>query len=146
MRVFATYNIKGGVGKTSTAVNLAYLCAAVGPPHPALGPRPAGRRHVPVPGQAPGQGRWRGLVTGRRPFDDAVKATDFDHLDLLPADFSYRNMDLELDDAKKRTRRLDQLLSAAWPTTTTSPSSTAHRASRWCRRTSCAPPTSCSCR
>ena len=40
-----------------------------------------------------------------------MKATDFDNLDLLPADFSYRNMDLELDDAKKRTRRLDQLLS-----------------------------------
>jgi chromosome partitioning protein len=40
-----------------------------------------------------------------------VKATDFDNLDLLPADFSYRNMDLELDDAKKRTGRLDQLLS-----------------------------------
>ena len=40
-----------------------------------------------------------------------MKATDFDNLDLLPADFSYRNMDLELDDAKKRTHRLDQLLS-----------------------------------
>ena len=39
-----------------------------------------------------------------------MKATDFDNLDLLPADFSYRNMDLDLDDTKKRTRRLDQLL------------------------------------
>ena len=57
------------------------------------------------------KGGGRGLVSGKRPVDDAVKATDFDNLDLLPADFSYRNMDLELDDAKKRTRRLDQLLS-----------------------------------
>ena len=38
-----------------------------------------------------------------------VKATDFDRRDLLPADFSRRNMDLQLDDAKKCTGRLDQV-------------------------------------
>jgi len=30
VRVYATYNTKGEVGKTSTAVNLAYLAAAYG--------------------------------------------------------------------------------------------------------------------
>jgi cellulose biosynthesis protein BcsQ len=30
VRVYATYNIKGGVGKTSTAVNLAHLAARNG--------------------------------------------------------------------------------------------------------------------
>ena len=53
-----------------------------------------------------------GLVSGKRAVDDALKVTDFDDLDLLPADVSYRNMDLELDDVKKRTSRLDQLMSA----------------------------------
>jgi chromosome partitioning protein len=30
MKIFATYNIKGGVGKTSAAVNLAYLAGEAG--------------------------------------------------------------------------------------------------------------------
>ena len=40
----------------------------------------------------------------------AIKGTDIEGLDLLPADFSYRNMDLELDAAKHPTRRLTRVL------------------------------------
>jgi cellulose biosynthesis protein BcsQ len=50
------------------------------------------------------------LVTRRRPIEAALTATDFIGLDLLPANFSYRNLDLELDDTKNPTRRLERLL------------------------------------
>jgi len=68
-----------------------------------------------------------------------------DHLDLLPADFTYRNMDLLLGAAgadKKSTRKLAQLLrplAAEYDHVFL----TARRASRWSRRTSCTPPTCC---
>jgi len=39
-----------------------------------------------------------------------IRGTDYDHLDLLPADFSYRNLDLALDDAKKPAKQLLKLL------------------------------------
>ena len=111
MKVYATYNIKGGVGKTSTAVNLAYLAAASGRRTVLWDLDPQGAATYLFRVRPRVRGGSRGLVSGRRPVDDAVKATDFENLDLLPADFSYRNMDLDLDDAKRRRRRLDELLS-----------------------------------
>ena len=110
MKVLATYNIKGGVGKTSTAVNLAYLAAREGRRTLLwdLDPQAAATFLFRVKAKVKGGGR--GLVTRERPMEDAIKATDFEGLDLLPADFTYRNMDLDLDDTKKRTRRLRQLI------------------------------------
>ena len=110
MKVFATYNIKGGVGKTSTAVNLAYLCAREGRRTLLWDLDPQGAATYMFRVRPRVKGGGHGLVTRKRPIEAALKATDFDNLDLLPADFSYRNMDLDLDDTKKRTRRLGQLL------------------------------------
>ncbi len=110
MRVFATYNIKGGVGKTSTAVNLAYLAARGGDRTLLwdLDPQAAATYLFRIRPRVKGGGR--ALVRGTRSLDDAVKATDFDGLDLLPADFTYRNMDIELDGTKKPVRRIRRLL------------------------------------
>ncbi len=110
MKVLATYNIKGGVGKTSTAVNLAYLAAREGRRTLLwdLDPQAAATYLFRIRARVKGGGH--ALVNRRRPIEAALKATDFDNLDLLPADFRYRNMDLDLDDTKKRTRRLGQLL------------------------------------
>ena len=110
MKVFASYNIKGGVGKTATAVNLAYLAARDGYRVLLwdLDPQAAASFLFRIRPRVKGGGK--ALIQGTRSIDGAIKATDFDNLDLLPADFTYRNLDLILDNAKKPTRKLRRLL------------------------------------
>ncbi len=110
MKVLATYNIKGGVGKTATAVNLAYLAARDGYRVLLwdLDPQAAASFLFRVRPKVKGGGK--ALIAGKRPVDDAIKATDFDGLDLLPADFTYRNLDLHLDSERKSSTRLRSLL------------------------------------
>lgn len=110
MKILATYNIKGGVGKTAAAVNLAHRAASEG--HRVLvwdlDPQGAATFYFRVKPKVKGGGE--ALVQGRRELDRAIKGTDFDNLDLVPADFSYRNLDLLLDEAKKPLGRLGKLL------------------------------------
>jgi len=99
MRIFATYNIKGGVGKTTTAVNLAYLAAESGLRTLLWDLDPQGAASFMFRVKPRVKGGGRALISGKRALDDAIKGTDFDNLDLIPADFTYRNMDLLLDAA-----------------------------------------------
>jgi cellulose biosynthesis protein BcsQ len=110
VRVVAVYNIKGGVGKTATAVNLAYLAAGAGLRTLVwdLDPQGASSFYFRIKPRIKGGGGK--MLRGKTALDDLVKGTDFDNLDLLPADFSYRHMDLVLGDAKKPTLRLLKLL------------------------------------
>jgi chromosome partitioning protein len=110
MKIMATYNIKGGVGKTSAAVNLAHLAARSGYNVLLWDLDPQGAATYLFRVRPKVKGGSRALVEGTRSLDDAIKATDFDGLDLLPADFSYRKMDLQLDEMKRPTRRIRQLL------------------------------------
>jgi cellulose biosynthesis protein BcsQ len=109
-RTLATYNIKGGVGKTSAAVNLAYLAARGGARTLLwdLDPQAASTYLFRVKPKVKGGGRK--LVRGKSDVDGLIKGTDHERLDLLPADFSYRHMDLALDSAKRPTRRLARVL------------------------------------
>jgi chromosome partitioning protein len=97
MRIYATYNIKGGVGKTTTAVNLAYLAADSGLRTVLWDLDPQGAASFMFRVKPKVKGGGRALISGRLTLDDAIKGTDFDNLDLIPADFTYRNMDLLLD-------------------------------------------------
>ena len=110
MTIIATYNIKGGVGKTSTAVNLAFIVAQNNYKTLVWDLDPQGASSYYFRVKAKVKGGSKELIAGNRELDGLIKATDFENLDLLPADFSFRNLDLVLDARKKPTQRLKKLL------------------------------------
>ena len=108
--VLASYNIKGGVGKTSAAVNLAYLAAREGAPTLLWDLDPQGGSTYLLRVKPKVKGGGRRLVQGKTNAAARIKGTDYDGLDLLPADFSYRHMDLHLEGAKRPEQQLDRML------------------------------------
>lgn len=110
MNVLAVYSIKGGVGKTSSAVNLAFNAAHSGYRTLVwdLDPQGASSYYFRVKPKI--KGGSKDLIAGKRELDGLIKGTDFENLDLLPADFSFRNLDLVLDAKKKPTQQLKKLL------------------------------------
>jgi chromosome partitioning protein len=110
MKVLATYSIKGGVGKTTTAVNLAHEAAAAGARVLLWDLDPQGAATFFVRVKASVKGGAERLVSGAGSLEANVRATDDPAVHIVPADFSLRHLDLELDDTKRPTRRLAELL------------------------------------
>ena len=101
MKILATYNIKGGVGKTATAVNLAYLASREGARTLIwdLDPQGAATFYFRIKPRVKG---YKKLLSLQKSLDAVVKGTDFEQLDLVPADFAYRHMDLNLGTTTKK--------------------------------------------
>jgi cellulose biosynthesis protein BcsQ len=110
VKTLATYNIKGGVGKTAAAVNLAYLSARGGRRTLLWDLDPQGAASYLLRVRPHVKGGGKALIRGKRTLDQASKPTEFDNLDLVPADFTYRNLDLVLGETKKPTQRITRLL------------------------------------
>lgn len=110
MKILATYSIKGGVGKTTTAVNLAFLAAAAGFRTLVwdLDPQAAASFFFRIKPKV--RGGSRGLLRRADLLEEAIKGTDFENLDLLPADFSYRHFDRRIEKQEHPRREFQRLL------------------------------------
>lgn len=110
MKTIALYSIKGGVGKTAAAVNLAYICASLSPPALICDLDPQGASSYYFRISASGKYNSDKFLKGNKKIYRNIKATDFENLDMLPSDFSYRNLDIELSDEKNPQKRLKKNL------------------------------------
>lgn len=103
MKIVALYSSKGGVGKTAAAVNLAYTAAA------------CGKKVVLCDMDSQGAASFYFRIKPKKKFSSKkllgghfgkyIRATDFNGLDLLPAHFSFRNLDLALNELGLEERR-----------------------------------------
>ncbi len=110
MSILAVYSIKGGVGKTATAVNLAYLASQEGKKILLCDLDPQGASSFYFRVRPRHKYSAKKLLKGGSHLEDGIRATDYPGLDMLPADFSYRNIDIDLDERKKSSQRLTKVL------------------------------------
>jgi cellulose biosynthesis protein BcsQ len=97
VKVVAVHNFKGGVGKTTTSVHFAFEVARGGERALLwdLDPQGAASYCLRVAPQLDVKGKR--LLRDREALQAAVKGSDYEGLDLLPADFSLRHLDAWLE-------------------------------------------------
>jgi len=101
MNVISFYSMKGGVGKTAASVNIAYLCARQGLRTLLIDLDPQGSSSYYFRIKPTLKHSSKTLLRGGKKILKHVRGSNYENLDLLPADMSYRNLDLALDDLKK---------------------------------------------
>src|SRR4051794_32543719 len=110
MKCLAGWSIKGGVGKTSAAVNLAYLAARENRRTLLWDLDPQGAATYLFQVKDKVKGGSAGLVRARGELPERIRSTAVPRLDVLPASLRLRDLDLALDAVKHPTERLGRLL------------------------------------
>lgn len=110
MAVLAIFSNKGGVGKTTAAVNLAYLAAQSGVRTLICDLDAQSSATFYLRARSELQGSAKGFAKGGKTVLRSIQSTAYANLDILPADLSHRNLALAFDELDHSRRRLEQIL------------------------------------
>ena len=110
MITLALYSNKGGVGKTAAAVNLSYQAALTGTKTLICDLDPQGSATYYFRVKPKLKSGPKGFVRGAKGVYKSVKGTDFENLDILPADFSLRKLDVLYNKFGNSKFQLKQML------------------------------------
>lgn len=109
-RILALYHLKGGVGKTTAAVNLAYLSAASGLATLICDLDPQSSTTYFLRVKPALKHARKVLLKGGTRVAANIKGTDYEGLDLLPGDWSHRHLPALLGRVKRSRKRLREIL------------------------------------
>lgn len=97
MFIASLYNLKGGVGKTASCVNFAYLSARDGFRTLLWDLDPQGAASFYYKAQPRHKNNVKKLLENEIDIQDIIMETDYENLHIIPADMSARKMDILLD-------------------------------------------------
>ncbi|AEC19193.1 ParA family protein [Pusillimonas sp. T7-7] len=112
MKIIACYSNKGGVGKTATSVNLAYAMAASGYRTLLCDLDPQGASGFYFRVKPSKKLTNTAFFKDAEKFTDAIRGSDYENLDILPANISFRDFDVFLSQMRNSHNRLQKSLKA----------------------------------
>lgn len=98
MRTIAFYSLKGGVGKTAAAVNVAYLASQAGVSTLLWDLDPQGASSWYLAGAEDVSGhKLSALMKGKSPIAEFIHQSEYPNLEFIPSHTSFRNLDVRLE-------------------------------------------------
>ncbi|WP_176562600.1 ParA family protein [Paracoccus liaowanqingii] len=112
MKIVACYSNKGGVGKTAASVNLAYAFAKAGKRVLLCDLDPQGASGFYFRVKPSEKLENEAFFEDVKQFTKAIRGSDYDNLDILPANMTFRDFDVFLSRMKNSRSRLKKSLKA----------------------------------